>query len=112
MAALGAGDDGEVLLFGLLGEAEHLADAGPVDGDGLLAEDVLAGPDRRFEVLRAEARRRGQDHQIDAGIDHLLIGVEADEGSIGRDLHLSGMRAVFAVLRVGEVAGGGRWRGP
>ena len=44
--------------------ASNLADAGGVDGDRLLHEDVLAGLHRRFEVERAEAGRRGEDHQV------------------------------------------------
>ena len=43
--ALGAGDDGQVLLLGLLGGRQHLADAGAVDADRLLGEEVLAGLD-------------------------------------------------------------------
>ncbi len=87
VAALGAGDDAEVLLLGLLGGGEHLADAGAVDGDGLLGEDVLAGLDDGFEVLRAEARRGGQDHQV-AAVDDLLVGVEADEAAVVGDVEL------------------------
>ena len=49
--ALGAGDDGEVLLLGLLGGGQDRADARAVDGDRLLGEDVLARLDRRLEVL-------------------------------------------------------------
>ena len=56
VAALGAGDDGQVLLLGLLGGGEDLADAGAVDGDRLLGEDVLARLDGRLDVHRAEAR--------------------------------------------------------
>ena len=44
----------------------------------------------RLEVHRPEARRRGEDHQVDAGGDRLLIGVEADE--------LAVLRHVDAVL--------------
>ena len=46
VAALGAGDDGQFLVLGLLVGGQHLADAGAVDGDGLLGEEVLAGLDR------------------------------------------------------------------
>ena len=31
-------------------------------------------------------RRSGQQHHVDAAVDHLLIGVEADELPIGRDI--------------------------
>ena len=50
VAALGAGDDRELLLLGLLVGGQDLADAGAVDGDRLLGEDVLAGLDGRLEV--------------------------------------------------------------
>jgi len=55
------------------------ADARRVDRDGLLEEDVLARLDGRLEVQRPEARGRRQDHHVDAALDHLLVGVEADE---------------------------------
>ena len=58
---------------------QDVAHARRVDGDRLLHEDVLAGFDRRFEVHRAEAGRRGEDHQVGAAVDRLLVGVEADE---------------------------------
>ena len=35
-----------------------------------------------------EARRRGQDHQVDARVDHLLVGVEADELPVLRHVDL------------------------
>ena len=50
---------------------------------GLLHEDVLAGLDGGRVVDRAEAGRRGQEHQVDAGGDRLLVGVEADEDAVG-----------------------------
>ena len=34
---------------------------------------------RGLEVDRAEAGRRGEDDQVDAGVDRLLVGVEAGE---------------------------------
>ena len=85
--ALGAGDDRQVLLLRLLGGGQDLADAGAVDGDGLLAEDVLAGLDGVLQVLRAEARRGGQDDQV-AAVDHLLEGVEAVEAAVLVDVEL------------------------
>ena len=46
---------------------------------GFSAEDVLAGLHRGFEMHRAEAGRRGQDDEVGAAVDRLLVGVEADE---------------------------------
>ena len=87
---LRAGDDREVLLLRLLDQREALADAGRVHGHRLLAEDVLPGLDRGLEVDRAEARRRGEDDEVDAGVEHLLVGVEPVEGRLRGDLDLVG----------------------
>ena len=65
VAALGAGPNAELLLFGQLLGLEHLADAGAIDADGLLGEQVLAGVDGRFDVPGAEAGGRGQDDKVD-----------------------------------------------
>ena len=94
VAALGAGDDGQLLALGLLVGGQHLADAGAVDADGLLGEEVLAGLDGRLDVQGPEARRRRQHHQV-AAVDHLLVGVEADEAAVVGDVEL-----VLAVLGV------------
>ena len=56
VAALGAGDDRQSLLVGFVIGGQHLADAGAVDGDRLLGEQVLAGLDRGLDVLGPEAR--------------------------------------------------------
>ncbi len=48
---------------------------------GLLTEDVLAGVDGGLEVHWVEVRRSGDQHHVDR-IDHLLVGVEADEDVI------------------------------
>ena len=76
---LRAGADPEVLRLGLFVDAEHGANARAIDRDGLLGEDVLAGRDRRLEVLRAEAGRRRQDDVVRVGREDLLVRVEADE---------------------------------
>ena len=47
---------------------------------------MLAGIDRRFEMLRTVAGRRGQHHDIDIGMDQLLEGIEADEMMFRIDL--------------------------
>jgi hypothetical protein len=78
MMALEADADLQVLLHGLLGGGDDLSDAGSVDGDRLLHEDVLALADGFLEVDRAEAGRGGEDDDIGEG-DGLLVGVEADE---------------------------------
>ncbi len=52
---------------------------GAVDGNRLLGEDVLARRDRRSEVIRPEARRRRQDHDVAVGREHAPVGVESAE---------------------------------
>ncbi len=99
VAALGAGDDRQALLVGLLIGGQHLADAGAVDGDRLLGEEVLAGLDRGLDVQGPEAGRRRQHHQV-AAVDHLLIGVEADEAAVVGDVELLlAMRVVLGCCR-------------
>src|SRR5262249_11460734 len=87
VAPLGAGDDAEVLLLRFLVGGQHLADAGRIDGDRLLGEEVLARLDDRLDVQGPEARRRGQHDQV-AAVDDLLIGVEPDEAAVVGDVEL------------------------
>src|SRR5262249_10587773 len=58
VAALRAGDDGEVLGLGLVVGLEDFADAGAIGGDGLLGEDVDALGNGGFQVQWSEAGRR------------------------------------------------------
>ena len=86
MAALGAGHHSQPLLFRQLAGGDEAPDADRVGGDRLLAENVLAGVDTGLEVLGAEAGRSGQDHVVDIGLEQLLVGVEADELALLRDI--------------------------
>ena len=101
MAALGAGDDGQALLFRFLGGGEDLADAGGVGGDGLLGEQVLASLNRRRDVRRAEPGRRREDDEVHA-LDHLFIGVEPGEAAVVADVDLVAelFEVVAGVLQV------------
>jgi hypothetical protein len=63
------------------------ADARRIDGDRFLGEDVFARLDRRFEVDWPEAGRSGQDDEIRATFQRLLVGIEADELAILRHVH-------------------------
>ena len=88
VAALQADAHLQALFVGqLVGLHEH-AEAGGVGAAGLFHEDVLAGLDRRLVVRGAEARRRGQDHHVDAAVDGLLVGVQADEHAVLRNVRL------------------------
>ena len=102
VAALGAGDDGDVLLLGLVHQPVALAGAGRVDAHRLLAEDVLAGLHRRIQVVRAEPRRGGEDDQVHVGGEQLLVGVQPDERAVRGQLHLLDEPAVVLALLVGE----------
>jgi hypothetical protein len=88
VVALKAHADLEVISLGLLGRREHLADAGGVDGDGLLHEHVLAGLDGGLEVDRAEAGRGGEDDDVRARLEHALEAVEPGEDAILGDVDL------------------------
>ena len=87
VAALGAGDDRQVLLLGLLVGGQHLADAGAVDGDRLLGEECLPALIGGLDVLGPEARAGSPAYQV-AAVDDLLIGVEADEAAVVGDVEL------------------------
>ena len=56
VAALRAGDDAEAFFFAASVGRQHRADAGAVDRDRLLGEDVLAGGDGGLEVQSAGSR--------------------------------------------------------
>ena len=47
------------------GRCDHGPDAGGIDRDRLLREDVFARGDRRREMQRAGSRRRREDHEVD-----------------------------------------------
>src|SRR5262249_31422145 len=95
VAALRAGGDAEILLLRFLVRGQYLADAGAVHGDWLLGEDVLALLDRVLNVLRPEAGGRRQQDDVDAAVDDLLIGVEADEAAV-----VGQVDAVVAILHL------------
>ena len=69
-------DEREVLGLGVLAGLKELAEAGPVDGHGLLDERVDPFLDGIGQVQRPEVRRRCQEHEVDL-IDDVLVGVEA-----------------------------------
>ncbi len=56
-------------------------------------EDMFACFDRRLELHRAEARRRRQNHEVDIGLQHLLVSVEPNEAVVV-DIHLLRMLAL------------------
>ena len=90
-----ARDDRQVLLARLLACRQNRAHPGGIDRDRLLGENVLAGVDRGPKVLGAKVRRLGQQYDVDAGVDQLLVGVEADEAALFRDIHFGGALGLF-----------------
>ena len=72
---------------------------------------MLPGSDCCCEMLGAEGRWRGEDHQINIAGDDLLVGIEAGEATLGRDLVLRRKARIgrhqFGELlpRAGEVIG-------
>ena len=52
---------------------------GGIGRNGLFAEDVLVTVDAGGEMNGAEAWGRGEDDNVDAGVDEFLIGVETEE---------------------------------
>ncbi len=75
----------EALLLGFFARLQNAAHARSIDGDRLLDEGVLARGDDRLQVLGPKVRRRGENHDVDAAVDHLLVGVEADEAVVVGD---------------------------
>ncbi len=82
VAPLQADDDLQVLLVGQLVGLHQGAEAGGVDATRLLHEDVLAGRNGGGVVDGSKARRRGQDDDVHARGDGLLIGVEARRSGV------------------------------
>ena len=76
---LQADHHGEPLSPGLFVGGQQGAVAGSVDAQRLFQKAVLAGGDGGRVVHRPEVRRRGQQHQVHARVNHALIGVEAHE---------------------------------
>jgi hypothetical protein len=62
-----------------------MAETDGVGGHGLLGEDVLVAFHRVAEVHRTESRRRGEQDDVDPGVDELLEGVESNKGGLGGD---------------------------
>ena len=102
VSAIETGDEGEFFFFGNCGAFGDGADAGGVGGHGFFGEDVFAGLNGVFDVGRAEAGRGGEQHDIDAGVDELLVGIKADETAVGRDVDLIWRGSGF--LDTGEAA--------
>ena len=82
----------------------HL-DAGHVERDRLLDEDVLAGVDGGLEHDGMEMRRAGDHHHVDVALDHLLVGVETDEAMLVIDDHLLGIHLLQLLAAAGQVVG-------
>ena len=105
MVALQADTNLQLLFLGDLVGLQHLPDTGGIDGHRLFHEDVLAGLHGVFEMDRTEAGRRGEDDQIDAAVDHLLVGVKPGEDLLGHDLHAVALFLQSPLDAVHDIAG-------
>jgi hypothetical protein len=85
-----AGDEVEFLLLRLLyGSHGHVVADG-IDGHGFLTEDMLPGIHCGLEMHGAEAGRAGEQNDIDAAVEELLIGVDTDKLFIRLHIHAVG----------------------
>ena len=96
--ALEADDHLQAFLVGLLVGLHHGAETGGVDAHRLLHEDVFAGRNGRGIMDRAKARRRGQQHDVRAGRQRLLVGVETGEHAVLRHVDLGGVLRLLAQI--------------
>ncbi len=84
VAALGPRGDLQALLLAVLVGFQYVADAGAVDRDRFLGEQVLAGGNGGLDVDRPETGRRRQDDVVDfLRVDDLVEGIQAHETAIG-----------------------------
>ena len=82
VVTLSADHNAQALCLSLLSCCHDGAIALGVDGDGLFEEGVHAFLRSVLEHLRAEDWGRGEDDHVDAGVDDLLVGIEADEAFV------------------------------
>src|SRR5690606_36396642 len=68
----------EFFLAGDVSHLEYLLNAGGVGGDSFLHKNMLALPNRFFEVNGAKSRRRCKNNDVGEG-NRFFIGVESDE---------------------------------
>jgi len=85
--ALGAGLDRQLQFFGFLGRGHEAPATHGVCGEGLFCEDVLAGVDRSFKMLRPVTGRSAKHHDVNVGGQDFFVAVEPDEAMLGIHLH-------------------------
>lgn len=81
-----ADHEGEIFFLCEASGFEAGADAGGVGGEGFFGEDMFSCGDCGGELDGAEGGVGCEDDDVDACVDDLLIGVEADELFFGGDL--------------------------
>src|SRR6185437_16003995 len=81
------GNQREILLPRLFRRLQYPTNARRIGGDRLFAEDMLIGVDAGGKMGRSKSWRSRKNDDIDAAIDHLFIGVEAQELARRLDLH-------------------------
>ena len=86
-------DDALLLVTGDLHRFDHAANTGRVHCHRLLSEDMLVLLNGVAQLRWAKSRRRTQQHDVDIGIDYLLICVEAQILAAIGNLHLGTVNA-------------------
>ena len=93
-----AGNNGQVLFLRELAGLEHGPDAGRVDGDRLFGENVFSGVDGGAQMAGPEVGRLAQEHDIDAALEYLPVGAEADELPLFWNIDLGGCLAFLQLF--------------
>ena len=83
---LQADHHGETFRLGNLVGGQQLPITGGIDTAGLLQEDVPSRLDGSRVMDGPKMGRRGEQHQVDARVDHLLVGLETHETPLRRDV--------------------------
>ena len=87
-----------------LAALEHPPHPRGVDRHRLLHEHVLALIDRVLEVFGPEPGRRRQNDDVDAGVDHLAVGIKAGVAVLGRRLEALAALERPALAELSEAA--------
>jgi len=78
------------LSAGLLAGGQHRADAGGINSNGLLGENVLARTDGSRHVQRPKTGGRAQENDVHSALKDAVVGVEADELTLSGNVDFVG----------------------
>ncbi len=100
-----ADTDFQIFRFGGFGQFQHLLGRGAISGERLLHENIQAFIDGVTEMHPAKRERCGEDCDV-AGFQEVhsfLVTVEADEFSVGGNVHFVLMFAGQAIITVAQL---------